>query len=314
MLDEKPIEVEAEVIEGGELSIPDTEKALALDIDAIKQDVAAMNKQVEGVAQLVETYEIEDEALARLDLKEVKAHATSLNKYFEEYETARKSLKRHLTEPYKSIEDVGKSLMAPVVELRDRYKDEKAARENRERALLRRGLEETYRDFAPALLEVVPFERVLEPQWLNKTYGAAKAAEELEEKVAGIAKDWEAFKALDVPFKDEAEAVFFRELSLQAAIEHVEQRKAEQKRIDDLNAEVEANRAAASDVVSRDGRRAESEPVEVYVLALEMTERGKERLKGYMVANDIHGRLAKSGFASAEAAMECMKGVIADGR
>ena len=51
MLDEKPIEVEAEVIEGGELSIPDTEKALALDIDAIKQDVAAMNKQVEGVAQ-----------------------------------------------------------------------------------------------------------------------------------------------------------------------------------------------------------------------------------------------------------------------
>ena len=316
MADEKPIEVEAEVIEGGELIVPDTEKALALDIDSIKQDITAMNTQVEGVSELVKTYEIDDEALAALDLKEVKTHATSLNKYFEEYEAARKSLKRHLTEPYKSIEEAGKALMAPVVELRDRYKNEKTERENREKALLRQGLEETYRDFAPALLEVVPFERILEPQWLNKTYGAAKAADELETKVAGIAKDWEAFKALDVPFKAEAEAVFFRDLSLQKAIEHVERRKAEQKRIDDLNAEVEANREASPDIVSQAEQYVAavcSKPVDVYVLALEMTAHEKERLKGYMVANDIHGRLAKSGFATAKDAMECMKGVIENG-
>lgn len=337
MADKEPVELEAEVIDGGALAAPDSERALALDIDAIRNDIAAMNEQVEGVAGMVETYWIEDEVLASLDMREVKAHATSLNKYCEKYEDARKSLKRHLTEPYRQIEDAGKQLMAPVVELRDMYKAEKDGRESREKAQRREGLERAYLEFAEAnglekIVDVVPFERLMEPQWLNKTYGADKAASELEDKMAGIASEWRSLGKLDLAYFDEAEAEFFRSLSLQAAIDYNDARVAEQERIDALKADVAANRGEAEPDAACDAPGDDGEPqgdiVEqaeryvasvchedsaVYVLALEMTECGKDRLKGYMIANDIHGKLAKSGFANAETAMECMKGVIANG-
>lgn len=322
-------EVEAEILEGGDLAPIKSESALELDVSAIKKDILDMNDKVSGVSKFLADYEITDEALKALASAEIKDHATALNKYFEGYETARKSLKSHLSDPYKVIESKGKELIKPVVDLRDRYKVAFAEREEQERDLRREGIERTYKDYAPALVEVVPFERILDPKWLNKSFGAVKACNEMEQIVARIASEWETFKKLDMAFKDEAEAVFFRELSLQSAIEFSDLRMQEQARLDALKADVAANRGEAEatpvvepheqqrDIVTQAEEYVASvcdaDPVDVYVLALEMTSNGKDCLKKYMVANGIHGRLAKSGFANAEVAMECMKEVVTNG-
>lgn len=289
----------------------------------------------EKLDRMIEPYRGMDEAaIAKMDAKEAKACRADLNKIIANVEEGRKGVKRAYNEPLQQFEAGVRALLEPAVEARDMIDGYVKDKERIEKELLRQGLERTYEDFAPALVEVVPFERVLaiNPKWLNKSYGAAKAAEEMQDAVAGIAKDWEAFKALSIPFKDEAEAVFFRELSLQKAIEHVQRRKEEQARIDALRAEVEANRAVAvpepaiwpetepeppqtPDIVAQAERCVASvcEPKNVYVLALEMTESEKVELIGHVKGRGIHGSVARCGFESAEAAMECMKEVVSNG-
>lgn len=328
-------QIETEILEGGDLAPVKSESALELDVAAIKKDILDMNDKVSGVSKFLADYEITDEALKALASAEIKDHATSLNKYFEGYETARKSLKSHLTEPYKVIESKGKELIKPVVDIRDRYKVAFAEREEEERALRREGIERTYKDYAPALVGVVPFERILNPKWLNKSFGAVKACEEMEQIVARIARDWEAFRKLDLAFKDEAEAVFFRELSLQAAIEFNDLRMEEQARLDALKYEVALNRGEAEavpvvepeietldhqqDIVAEAEQyvasvaSAEFKPVSVYVLAIDATAEQKASAVDYLRSVGIHGRAAKSGFTCADEAMECMKGVLEHG-
>ena len=51
----------------------------------------------------------------------------------------------------------------------------------------RQGLQATYLDYAGALADLVPFERIERPEWLNKSYGAAKAAMEVEAEVDRVA-------------------------------------------------------------------------------------------------------------------------------
>ena len=174
----KAIEVEAEVVEDGLLAPRPVYVPAVIDAKAYLEYTAA------NVERLMEPYSgMTDEALAQMDPKEVKACRADVNRIIKEVEDQRKQIKAAYNGPLKAFEEAVALILEPAKAASDQLKAAVDANADKVRTMRREGLEATYMDFAPALAEVVPFERILQinPKWLNASYGAGKAAQELED-------------------------------------------------------------------------------------------------------------------------------------
>lgn len=236
-LDAEPVEVEAEVIGDGHVEL----------VPAVIDAAAYLEARRSWVERMMEPYaDMDDEAICAMDADEAAVCRADLNRIINEVEAERKAIKARYNEPLARFEAEVKAMLEPARDGAARLKEYIDDQKRVQRDMRRAGLEATYNDFAPMLVPVVPFERILEinPKWLNKSYNAGKAAQELEDAVEGIARDWNVLKGMRpmMRFYDEAEAVFFRTLSLAAAKEHDEMRTEEQARIDAMKAEQEAYR------------------------------------------------------------------------
>lgn len=217
-----------------------------------------------------------DADLSKVETSSIKAERAEVNRIIKSVEDARKAVKREYNAPLAEFEGEVKNLLAPARELESRLGNVVNARDAERKAKLRQGLEATYEEFAPALAEVVPFDVICEPQWLNLSYGAAKAAEELERKAAKAAKDWVTLRGMgDMPQYGTAEREFFRTLDLSKAMQAAADAAEEQRRIDGLR-----------DEVAPGERRA-------YVIEVSLTEDEKRRLLGWFRQNGISGTIGE---------------------
>jgi hypothetical protein len=127
------------------------------------------------------------------------------------------------------------------------------AQDAEEKDLKRQGLKSTYEDYAGALADLIPFERIEKREWLNKTFKATKACEEIYQIVDKIAADWDTLKAQapTMPFYEAAEAKFFETCGdLGAAMAENARLVEKQRQVAELQAVVEANRAAGESPVT----------------------------------------------------------------
>lgn len=294
---------QAEVIEN---SIEVQNNALSIDFESIQEDILEMNSIIEKVQDTITEDMYSDEYIRALDYKGVDENAKTLNALVKDYDRARISLKKKLTEPYKIIEEKGAELIEPLITLRDIYSERRKDLKQQMADEKRAELEQEYLEFAPALADVVPFEALLNPQWLNKSFKYEKAVDELTEKVSKVASEWESLKKLNLEYFTEAQAEFFRTLSLQAAIEYNDMRVAEQERIAQLEQEVHANReameatpyeeaASVPEIVAEAEsyvQQLAAEPMRKrYLIEVDLSENEKHGLIGYMKAAGIHGEI-----------------------
>ncbi|MBQ9041471.1 MAG: DUF1351 domain-containing protein [Eggerthellaceae bacterium] len=241
-----PIEVEAEVIE-------DSLERISYKPAVI--DAASYLEAKRGwLEKMMAPYkDMDEKAILAMNVDEAKDCRADLNKIIKEVDDERKAIKNAYNQPLAAFEQAVKELLEPAKEDVDKLKQYIDSQEDIKRENIKQGLRATYEDFAPALVPVVPFERVLEinPKWLNLSYGPAKAARELEDAVAKIAKDWEVLKrqAPLMKFYEESEAVFFRTFDLNAAMEHNDMREAEQQRINAMKSDIAEIKAANEPVV-----------------------------------------------------------------
>lgn len=200
------------------------------------------------------------ETLAKLDTAALKADRAELNRIIKSVEDGRKAIKAQYNAPLKEFEAKVKELLQPARDAENLMGYEVNRRRDEARALKREGLERTYHDFAPALVPVVPFERILDDAWLNAGFNAVKACEEMEAKVERIAHDWDVLKMKrsTLAFPGETEAEFFRTLDLAKALEYDGRRAEEQARIDAMRLDVARNQAAqqVQQAAAQDGTRA----------------------------------------------------------
>lgn len=233
------VEVEAEVIE------PEHVELVPARIDS-EAYLAAKRGWLE---RMLEPYEgMDDDAIAQMDVKEAKACHADLGRIIAEVEAERKAIKKAYNEPLERFEAAVKELLGPATEAKARIKGYIDRQEAVRRQLKADSLRAAYEEYAPALVPVVPFERILDPRWLNKTVSQPKAEEAMCDAVGRIAKDWELLKKMrpQLEFYDEDEAVFFRTLDLAEATAHDDMRKAERERIEAMRADVEEYRAEAA--------------------------------------------------------------------
>lgn len=248
--------------------------------------------------------EFEGSTLADASTDDVKRLSQDLSRHYKDADEARKRFKREWQEPQKAVEAAFKDALAPMKELVDAYKgelDERNAQKRQERYEL---MCEFYESDAPTLAALVPIERfgvVRDKISVAKSWSLVKEQEKLHAQLVQALNDWAALKTGHLAFEKEAEAEFFRTLSLQAALNLNAMREEEQARIDQLNVEMgiapepepqpepepmpEPMPQQAAEQVQQPAPKAK------YVIVCEMDETQKHGLLGYMRAAGIHGHI-----------------------
>lgn len=225
----EPQQVEAEVIEteATTLEVTYTEATIASNMDALEAHVKKVVADYEGA-----TYDL----TSAQAIKEAKHDRSYLNGIKKEIDERRKAVKREYNKPLDAFERRCKQITAIIDESTDAIKAQLDEAEQTRKDALYSRLQQHYEEFAGLLAPVVPYERLHEPQWLNKTFGEIKAQQALEAKVSDVARDWETLKAQQeaMPHYADAEREFFRTLDLGAALNAARLADEEDQRIAEL--------------------------------------------------------------------------------
>ena len=227
--------VEAVVIEpeeASELTVAYSPAVIEANFDALEAHVRKLVADYEGA-----TYDMSKDE----NVKAAKRDRTYLNGIAKQIDERRKAVAREYTAPLAAFEDRCKAVAGIAKQTADGIKAQLDDAEAERQARAYAKLQEHYEEFAGLLAPVVPYERFHERQWLNKTFGEAKAFKALEKKVSNLAQDWETLKAQfeGEPFYDEAERELFATLDLGAAITAAHKAAEERQRIAELKAAME---------------------------------------------------------------------------
>lgn len=248
----EPQQVEAEVIEAEAttLEVTYTEATIASNMDALEAHVKKVVADYEGA-----TYDL----TSAQAIKDAKHDRSYLNGIKKEIDERRKAVKREYNKPLDAFERRCKQITAIIDESTDAIKAQLDEAEQTRKDALYSRLQQHYEEFAGLLAPVVPYERLHEPQWLNKTFGEIKAQQALEAKVSDVARDWETLKAQQeaMPHYADAEREFFRTLDLGAALNAARLADEEDQRIAELKA------AMAPEPEPEPMPEPEPEPVEI---------------------------------------------------
>lgn len=235
----KAEEVVAEVVEEQEASsliVTYAPSSIEANFDALEKRVRKTVKLYKGA-----TYD-----LTKADkIKEAKNDRSYLNGLKSEIEERRKAVKREYNKPLAAFEKRCKEITSIIDGASDGIKAQLDEAEERRRAGARAALEAHYREFAELLAPVVPYERLHDDKWLNKSFGEVKAKKALEEKVSAVARDWDTLKAQrdSMAHYEVAERELFRTLDLGSALNAARAADEEDARIAAMREAVESKPA-----------------------------------------------------------------------
>lgn len=228
---DKPIEVEAEVIEDKGLTVSFTPAAIDANFDALD---ARVEELIAGYAEA--RYDLTDSD----EIKQAKRDRTYLNGIAKEIDERRKAVKREYMRPLDDFEARANAITAKVKKASANIKEQLDEAEERRKDRAYAILKEYYEDLAGMLAPVVPYERIHDEKWLNKTFGEMKAKDAIDEKVGKVATDWETLQAQreTLPRYEVAEREFFATLDLGAALNAAREAQEADERIAGMRAEM----------------------------------------------------------------------------
>lgn len=279
-------ETEAQVIEDGVERLSGAEAIMARLRDRAESSAA----QFAGM-----TF---DEQVKR-PMKENKALRASLNGEIksikQEFSDAISPFERMIAQAKSELKTTIEGMTEAEVLLKQVIDAQDAA----EKELKRDGIKATYDDYAGALADLIPFERIERREWLLKSCKATKACEEVYQIVDKIAADWETLKsqAKGMAFFEAAEAKFFETAGdLGAAMAENARLEEKQRQVAELQAVVDANRAVEESpvtVIEHEPIKAEQTSHEQptqrteYQLIIMLSDPELAALKGFIKGNGV---------------------------
>lgn len=228
----KAVEVEADVVGGDELSVQYKPASIDANFDDLEERVRKMVADYEGA--VYDMSKDENVAAAKRD----RAYLNGIVKQIDE---RRKAVKREYTKPLAAFEDRCKRIAGIAGGAADAIKAQLDEAEERRRDAAYAILKDYYEEVADLLAPVVPYERVHDEKWLNKSFGEVRAKRAVDERVGRLASDWESLKARRGGMRhyEEAERELFRTLDLGAALAAARAADEEDARIAEMKAAIE---------------------------------------------------------------------------
>lgn len=220
-----------------------TEKGFLKHIEWNKEELEAAVKA--KVAEYVGAAYTEE------TVKAAKNDRAELNKLLKAIEDRRKKVKETINRPYVEFEaelkEVTALISGQIAEI-DKQLNEFETREREEK---REKIRKAYDEAIGDLREVLPFDKVFDLRFLNKTYKLKDAVSEVKGKVETVKRDLETIGSMCGKYSLNAKDVYVKTLDLSKAL-------AEEKRLKDLEEKMEAERIR-KEKEAEEQRKAEEE-------------------------------------------------------
>lgn len=244
----EPVVVEAEIIE--DEPVKAGELAVSFSPGVLSANFSALEAYVDGI---LETYkDWEPSADSQEDVKQCATHRKYLNGLAKQIDERRKAVKNEYLRPLNSFEDDCNRIRDKVKDVSTRLNDVEKEADEARKSQKEEELREHYEGYAGLLAEVVPYGKIADPKWLNKTPTLEKAKIELEEKVDKVAADWDTLKRLNLEFFEQAEIQFFNTLDLGQATAYADKLAEDARKIEAMKAEMGQYAEPAADEVPID--------------------------------------------------------------
>jgi hypothetical protein len=185
-------------------------------------------------------------------IKDAKADRAAVNKLDKQLSDAARSAKAFYMKPLEEFLQSTKQMQTRCKAVSGAIDQQVKAVEEAERQDKQDALRAVYADCIGELREMIPFDRLLVPQWLNKTYDLAKAGRELRKSVETRREE---LRLIRETCGEDAEACtteYLRGLNLNAALaEHLRLQSSREKlrRAEEERLAAERARAAAPVII-----------------------------------------------------------------
>ena len=168
-------------------------------------------------------------------LKSAKADKAELNNLLKAIEERRKKVKEIINEPYADFEKELKSVTDLIKRQTEEIGKQIDSFEDKQREEKKRKIQEAYDSAIGDLKEVLPFTKVFDPRYLNKTYKLNTAISEVKAKIEKVKEDLSTIESVCGKYALNAKDVYVRTLDLSKAL-------AEEKRLKELEEKLEAEK------------------------------------------------------------------------
>lgn len=168
-------------------------------------------------------------------LKLAKSDRAELNKLLTAIEERRKRVKEIINQPYADFEKELKEVTALISSQVDEIDKQVKAFEDKQKEEKRKKIEAAYNESIGELADILPFAKVFNQRFLNKTYKLETAVAEVKQKIEKVKTDLGTIDSVCGKYKLNAKDVYVRTLDLSKAL-------AEEKRLKELEEKMEADR------------------------------------------------------------------------
>lgn len=186
------------------------------------------------------------------NIKQAKSDRAELNKLTKAIEDRRKMVKKKINEPYDLFEKELKEVLALIAKPVSIIDKQVKAFEDQQKEEKRKQIEAAYQEVIGDLAEVLPFDKVFDPRYLNQTFKLLQAQQEVKSKIQTVKTDLETIDSLDSKYKLNAKDVYIKTLDLSKAL-------AENKRLSDLEEKLEAEKKRKAEEEAERQKQAEEE-------------------------------------------------------
>ena len=219
-----------------------TEDGFLKEIRWNKEELdAAVRKKIADYENVVYT---ED------NIKQAKTDRAELNKLSNAIDERRKEVKKIINAPYavfeSEVKEIRELIQKPIATIDRQVK----VFEDRQKEEKKKSIRATYDEVIGDLSAVLPFEKVFDSRYLNQTYKLATAQDEIRKKIDKVRTDLDTIDGLESKFKLNAKDVYIKTFDLSKAL-------AENKRLSDLEAKLEADKRRKAEEEAERQRREE---------------------------------------------------------
>lgn len=151
-------------------------------------------------------------------IKAAKQDRAKLNKLKTLIGERRKEIKKECLKPYEDFEAEVKEVLELLDKPISNIDKQVAAFDEKEKTEKKAELERFFRNNAGGLLDIVAFDRIFNPKWLNKTVTLLAATQEIVAKIEEIRNGLTAISQLNSKFELQVKAKFLETLNLATAL------------------------------------------------------------------------------------------------
>lgn len=174
-------------------------------------------------------------------IKDAKADRATVNKWDKQLGDALRAAKKLYTDPLEEFSRDIRAMQAQCKTVSGAIDEQVKAVEQAQREEKEASLRLVYQDCIEELAPLIPFERLLVSQWLNKTYDLTKATKDLRQAIENIKSDMEAIRDTCGEDVEACTTEYLKNLSINEAMREHNRRE----RTRAAQREAEANRIAA---------------------------------------------------------------------